>query len=70
MPLHNKVFGSSAIDSATWDDETQDLEIFFNGGRGAGSYTFTGFPENEWGRFIESHSAGSFFNVYIRGRYS
>ena len=70
MALHNKTFGSSAIASAVWDDETSELTIEFEGRRGSGLYSFNAFPEHEWQRFIEAHSAGSFYNTYIKGRYS
>ena len=70
MAIRNKYFGSSAIASATWDDETGELTIEFEGGRGAGLYSFNAFPEHEWERFTTAHSPGSFFNVYIKGRYA
>ena len=69
MAIQSKFFGSSAIQDAIYDDETQELTIRFEGGRGAGSYDFSNFSEIEWARFIAASSPGSYYNANIKGRY-
>ena len=59
-------FRSSAIASATYDRDTQELVVTFTNGM---EYSFDGVPPDLWEDFKKAGSAGSFYNAMIRGVY-
>ena len=54
---------SSNIQSAAYDDETQELTIVFQHG---GEYTYSGVTTNEVDQFSAAPSAGKFLNSSIK----
>jgi uncharacterized protein (UPF0248 family) len=54
---------SSNIQSAAYDDETQELTIVFNHG---GEYTYSAVTTDEVEQFSAAPSAGKFLNQYIK----
>jgi|KBSMisStaDraftv2_1062788.scaffolds.fasta_scaffold00126_58 hypothetical protein len=57
---------STALRSATWDSETQTLEVVFVNGR---DYTHEGVPEHVFDALATARSAGSYYARNIKGRY-
>jgi hypothetical protein len=57
---------STAIAYASYDDETQALEIEFTNGR---SYTHDNVPRQVYDALIAANSPGSYYNAQIRDRY-
>ena len=66
MPLRTENLSSTAISRASWDDETQELELVFTNG---GSYTFENVPEHIYEGLITARSAGSYYAQQIKGRF-
>jgi hypothetical protein len=56
---------SSAFNSFTYDDETNECTFVFHDGR---AYTAT-IPQKEFDAWMASDSKGEYFNFYIRGNY-
>jgi len=58
---------SSAIRAADYDSASRLLYIWFPNN---GPYTFYGVPEHIFRGLISASSAGSYYNQYIRGRFT
>ena len=58
---------SSAIRAVDYDESSGKLTIYF---RSSGGYTFYGVPWGVYAGLVSSSSPGSFYNLYIRGRYT
>lgn len=59
-------FQSEALASATYDDETERLEITFTSGR---DYTFEGVPSRVFEELRDAASPGRYFHQNIKGAY-
>ena len=57
---------SETIPSASYDPETETLELTFSSG---GTYTFENVPENIFEGLQQAGSPGSFYHQQIKGRY-
>lgn len=58
---------SSCFSEIGYDSDWEVLVVRF---RDSGSvYTYSGFPEEEWSKFTEAKSLGSWYNKHIKGRY-
>jgi hypothetical protein len=66
MPRLTHSFQSTAIQSAAYDTETNELEVTFVNG---GTYTHEGVPEQVWDAFTTDRSAGSYYARQIKGRF-
>lgn len=62
--MRNVKFDSSAISSASYDNDT--LKITFNSG---GTYEYSNVPQDTFDRFVSSDSAGRFFTANISGKF-
>jgi KTSC domain len=58
---------SSAIQSIEFDELTNTLQITFTSGK---TYTYYAVPRSIYERFLNAPSKGTFFNEYIKDRYS
>lgn len=58
---------SSAIRKIEYDPDTQRMYVTF---KGSGTYTFCRVPQSVYERFIHAGSKGTFYNNYIKDRYS
>jgi len=58
---------SSAIARIEYDPATLQLHITFHG---SGTYTYYGVPRSIYEAFLRATSKGTYFNDYIRDRYS
>ncbi len=58
---------SSALRSASYDEDSERLEIAFTSGS---SYTFHGVPRNVFEGLRDSGSPGQYYHQNIKGRYS
>ncbi len=58
---------SSAIAEASYDPETQEMDITFT--NGPQEYTFYGVPETVFDGLISAPSAGRYYNSVIKGNY-
>jgi hypothetical protein len=58
--------GSSAIEEATYDSESEDLTVTFTGGD---KYLYRNVPSATWRQFQHAGSAGQFHARNIRGRF-
>jgi len=63
MPLLN----SSVLSRAEYDSPLGQLTIWFHGGD---VYVYHGVPEYVYTRLISSSSPGSYYNDYIKRKYS
>lgn len=61
-----KSINSSAIASASYDDEDQSLEVTFNSGQ---TYTFAQVPQDIFEGLVGSPSPGRFYHSVIKGNY-
>ena len=66
MPLPWQQLHSSVLVRATWDPDTEQLQIQFSSGR---VYTFTDVPVSVYQGLLEADSPGRFFNEQIKGNY-
>jgi ssDNA-specific exonuclease RecJ len=66
MALVNYTLSSSAIASIGYDDETEEVFVTFTDGR---SYTLQGVPALELFRWLNADSKGTYWNLFMRGRY-
>lgn len=57
---------STALVSARYDDETQQLDVFFVNGS---MYTYEGVPPEIVDGLENADSPGSYFHANIRGQY-
>lgn len=63
---------SRCVQSFDYDLESETLSVTFpgtDGKGGAGTWQYNGFPLDEFVIFATSSSLGTYFNLYIRGRY-
>lgn len=58
---------SAALESATYDDASQDLDITFAGGR---RFTYHDVPQDVAEGLRDATSPGSFFHNRIKDQYS
>jgi hypothetical protein len=58
---------SSAIDRIEYDEPTSRLYVTFASGK---TYTYYRVPRSIYERFLLASSKGTFFNDYIKDRYS
>lgn len=66
MPFQHASLSSSALTSATYDDETRELSVMFHSGR---SYTHPGVPQEVFDQLRQAPSPGAFYNQQIKGVY-
>jgi hypothetical protein len=66
MPRREESFGSSAIGSAGYDDDTQTLDITFTSGQ---TYTFSNVPPDVFDALVSAPSPGRFYHQHIKGIY-
>jgi len=59
--------GSSALSSATYDDERQELTVTFKSGR---AYTYRQVPPDVWDGLQNADSPGSFWRSNIMDQFS
>lgn len=64
MPFVN----SSAISRVEYVRETQTLQIWFV--QTGGPYSYFNVPEQIYAELLAANSVGTYFNLYIRDRYS
>jgi hypothetical protein len=62
----HQFIGSSNLDTAEYDDESEDLTITFQSGD---RYLYRNVPAGEFRRLQHAISAGEYFYRNIRGRY-
>jgi len=60
---YNAVHESSMIQSSTYDTQSLELIVTFNGGS---TYTYNGVSESDYNSFVSSESTGKGFNEFIR----
>jgi hypothetical protein len=58
---------SSAIQFASYDEDTLEMKITFTSG---GTYIYYGVPKWKYDGLINSSSAGTYFNNHIRDQHS
>lgn len=58
---------SSRMKEAKYYKEEKILEIIFNDGK---EYEYSKVPYDVYNGLVKAASAGKFFNMYIRGKYS
>jgi hypothetical protein len=66
MPLVKIPVSSSAIAGLEWDDLDQSLFVSFQKG---GTYILRSVPLEEAERFARSPSPGSYWNLFMKGKY-
>jgi hypothetical protein len=66
MVIKTEQLKSTALASATYDDETQDLDVTFNNG---GTYTHKNVPKEVWDQFIGSSSPGRAWHSMLKDQY-
>ena len=66
MAIKSSALRSSALASAEYDDELEELTIIFRNGRG---YTYVNVPEDMYDRLLQDPSPGRFYLDYIKDRY-
>jgi KTSC domain len=67
MTIRTIQLSSTALLSATYDSETQDLQITFANG---GTYDFHGVPPEIVDGLENAGSAGKYYHQFIKDRYS
>lgn len=67
MTLLRAQISSTAISGATYDDETEEMEITFTSGQ---SYTFNGVPKSVFEGLEQAGSPGQYYHQNIKGRYT
>ena len=58
---------SSAIQRIEYDELSHRLQITFTSGK---TYTYYGVPRSVYESFLHASSKGTFFNDYIKDRYT
>lgn len=61
-------FNSTAIERGEYDHQSGDLTIWFRKGRHF--YTCYGVPRSIWDELLQASSKGTYFDNYIKDRYS
>lgn len=64
--IDRAAFISTALQGASWDDETQELTVTFKNGE---SYTYEAVPLKIWQAFKDADSPGSFYFSVIKGSF-
>ena len=64
--LLSKPLRSTAIAAASYETDTETLEVEFVNGR---SYTHEGVPLDVYEGLVSAGSPGSFYNAAIKGQY-
>lgn len=59
--------GSSALSSATYDEERKELTVTFKSGR---AYTYRNVPSETYEQLTTADSPGSFWRSEIKDQYS
>ncbi|HEX8838270.1 MAG TPA: KTSC domain-containing protein [Candidatus Acidoferrum sp.] len=68
MTIYTESFVSEAVASATYDDETQQLEVTFTSGS---TYTLAKpVPPAVWDAFKDAPSPGRFWHTVLKGAYT
>ena len=67
MAIEEADFGSSNLDTASYDTVTETLTINFYSG---GTYDYSSVPQAVWEALRRSGSAGSYFHRVIKPRFS
>lgn len=67
MTIHSAHLSSSAILSATYDDETEDLSLTFSNGQ---TYDYHDVPQEVFDGLQAASSAGRFWHANIKDIYS
>ena len=60
---YNAVHESTMIQSSSYDNQSLELIVSFNGGS---SYKYEGVSEEDYSNFVNGESTGRAFNEYIR----
>lgn len=58
-------FNSSVLQQATYDENTRVMLLTFRGNR---MYAYQDMHQDAWQAFIQSESAGAYYNNHIRGQ--
>jgi KTSC domain len=66
MTVWSSPMRSSALASAQYDDQTEELTLTFVSGR---SYTYENVPEDIYEQLTQSSSPGTFYALYIKDQY-
>ena len=61
-----QIKASSAVERVGYNDETENLSIWFKGGR---RYVYSGVPRRLYDELCLASSAGRFVNTAIKGRF-
>lgn len=67
MALEHAELDSSVLARASYDPDTEQLNIWFRNGR---SYTHEGVPPDAFAGLCDAQSPGSYYNSAIKGVYS
>lgn len=67
MTIQTAQLQSTALLSATYDDETEDLSITFSNG---GTYDYHGVPQEVFDGLKAASSAGSYWHANIKDQFS
>ncbi len=60
-------YPSECVASLNYDGDTEELTVEFHE---RGTYKYFNFPFTEWILFNDAMSRGTYFNLYVRDRYS
>jgi lysyl-tRNA synthetase, class II len=63
---YSTALNSSALSSATYDDESRELELTFSSGR---TYTYHDVPKDVYDGLVSSSSPGRYYNEAIKDIY-
>jgi KTSC domain len=66
MTVWSSPLRSSALASAQYDDQTEELTLTFVSGW---SYTYENVPEEIYERLLSDRSPGRFYMAYIKDQY-
>lgn len=66
MVIRTEQLKSTALASATYDDETQDLDVTFNNGS---IYTHRNVPPEVWEQLVSSGSPGRAWHSMLKDQY-
>ena len=63
MTVLTQILSSTALESASYDTESQNLTIVFDGG---GEYVYEDVPQDVYEGLIRAPSPGKFFHAMIK----
>ena len=66
MTIKTEQLRSTALASATYDNETLDLDITFNNG---GTYTHHNVPQEEFDGLVAADSPGRYWHANLKDKY-